>query len=129
MIMTTDMSCNATTSEYSVYNFVSPCCNAFNYYIENNIMCSKCGNIIKTLSDDEKLTITIKFNEYSDKNNMSGDIIKIFDNNAKRFAHDRTCELIKKTCPKCGHQFARYLRNPQDKLLFVCEACRHVHNT
>ena len=114
------------STNYSVYNFVSPCCKAFNYYVNNNIMCSRCGNIIKTLTDDERLTVNIKFNEYSDKTNMSGDIIKIFNENAKRFAHDETCEKIKKKCTKCGNECARYLRNPQDKLIFVCDKCRNV---
>ena len=113
-------------TNYPVYNFVSPCCNAFNYYADNNIFCSKCGKLIKTLTGKEELTINVKFNEYSDKNNMSGDIIKIFKNNAKRFAHDDTCEKILKTCPNCSHKFARYLRSPQDELMFVCENCRNV---
>lgn len=109
------------------YVFISPCCNAFNYYSDNNVYCSKCGALIRTITGDEELTINIKFNESSDRSNMSGDVLKIFENTAKRFAHDDTCEMIKKKCPKCGHEYARYLRNPQDELIFVCCNCRHVH--
>ena len=117
-----------SNNKISVHNFVSPCCEAFNYYVNNNIYCSKCGKLITTLAPDEKLTINIKFNEYSDKSNISGDVVKIFEQTTKRFAHDRTCERIKKTCTNCKHPYARYVRNPQDKLIFVCEKCRYVMN-
>ena len=120
------MSVITMDNNFSIHNFVSPCCNAFNYYVGYNVICSNCGKVITTLTNDEELTINIKFNEYNDKSNISGDVVKIFDYTAQRFAHDRTCERIKKKCPKCGHAYARYLRNPQDKLIFVCEQCRYV---
>ena len=116
----------AMNKTFSVNNFVSPCCNAFNYFVGCNIICSKCGKVIKTLAKDEELTINTKINEHSDKSNISGDVVEIFENTAKRFAHDRTCEECNKTCPKCKCPHARYLRNQQDKLIFVCEQCRNV---
>lgn len=114
---------------YDKYNFISPCCKAFDYYNGNNIYCSKCGKIVKTLTDDETLTVNIKFNvdnKNMNSNHVSGDIVSIFKQNAKRFAHDPTCELIEKECPKCKHPYARYLRDPQDLMIFVCEKCRNV---
>lgn len=114
---------------YEPYNFVSPCCKSFNYYNGNNVYCSRCGKIVKILKDDETLTVYVKFNNDNDTvegGQTSGDIVNIFRQNAKRFAHDPTCELIDKPCPKCKHPHSRYLRDPQDMLIFVCEECRHV---
>ena len=116
---------------YDPYNFVSPCCKAFNYYNANNVYCSRCGNIVKILEGDETLTVYVKFNidnKNSDQKQVSGDIVNIFKQNAKRFAHDPTCELIEKDCPECKHKYCRYLRDPQDTLVFVCEKCRYVFN-
>ena len=117
---------------YDKYNFVSPCCQAFNYYNGNNIYCSKCNQIVRTLNDDETLTVYVKFNTDNNKDEntkqVSGDIVNIFKQNAKRFAHDPTCELIAKECPKCKHPYSRYLRDPQDIIIYVCEKCRNVFN-
>ena len=117
--------------KYNKFNFVSPCCLAFNYYDNNNIFCSKCGKIVRTLDKNEQLTINVKFNvheEDNEKNNISGDIINIYNNNAKKFANDPTCEKIEKQCPSCKNPTARYLRNPQDEIIFVCDKCRAVFN-
>ena len=116
---------------YEPYNFVSPCCKSFDYYNGNNVYCSRCGKIVKILKDDETLTVYVKFNNDNktiEGGQTSGDIVNIFRHNAKRFAHDPTCELIDKPCPKCKHPHSRYLRDPQDMLIFVCEKCRHVFN-
>lgn len=117
---------------YDSTNFVSPCCKAFNYYNGNNVYCSRCGKIVKVLKGDETLTVYVKFNndnKSSGGGKASGDVVNIFHQNAKRFAHDPTCELIKKQCPECKHGQCRYLRDPQDTLIFVCEKCRHVFNS
>lgn len=117
---------------YDSTNFVSPCCKAFNYYNGNNVYCSRCGKIVKMLKGDETLTVYVKFNndnKSSGGGKASGDVVNIFHRNAKRFAHDPTCELIKKQCPECKHGQCRYLRDPQDTLIFVCEKCRHVFNS
>lgn len=114
---------------YEPYNFVSPCCKAFNYYNGNNVYCSRCCKIVKILEGDETLTVYVKFNDdnkSTDGNQTSGDIVNIFHQNAKRFAHDPTCELIHKDCPECKHNKCRYLRDPRDTLVFVCEKCRYV---
>ena len=115
------------SSSYNDNMFVSPCCKAFNFFNSNNIYCSKCGNIVKTLEDDEILPINVKFNiKPGDDSNISGDIVKIFQNNASKFAHDPTCELINKECPKCKNETARYIRNPLDEIIYVCTKCRKV---
>ena len=117
---------------YDSTNFVSPCCKAFNYYNGNNVYCSRCGKIVKMLKGDETLTVYVKFNndnKSSGGGKASGDVVNIFHQNAKRFAHDPTCELINKQCPECKHGQCRYLRDPQDTLIFVCEKCRHVFNS
>lgn len=114
---------------YDPYNFVSPCCKAFNYYNGNNVYCSRCNKIVKILENDETLTVYVKFNvdnKNSNSKHVSGDIVNIFRHNAKRFAHDPTCELIDKECPECKHKHCRYLRDPQDTIIFVCEKCRNV---
>lgn len=112
---------------YNKFNFVSPCCKAFNYYDNNSILCSKCGKIIQTYKGDESLTINVKFNTHDeDDHNVSGDLIKIFNNSAKKFAHDPTCEKNEKNCPKCDNNVVIYLRNPQDELVYVCTKCRTV---
>ena len=118
---------NNEEMNYNKNMFVSTCCNAFNFFNSNNIYCSKCGKIVKTLEGDEQLPINVKFNINStgDKN-ISGDIIKIFHQNASKFAHDPTCELINKECPKCHNKTARYIRDPLDDLIYICDKCRHV---
>ncbi len=115
---------------YNPYNFVSNCCHSFNYFNGNNVYCSKCGKIVKNIKDDESLTVHVKFNvnDQNEENNISGDIVNNFKHQAKRYAHDPTCELINKECPKCQHKYCRYLRDPQDNLIFVCESCRYVFN-
>ena len=117
---------NNMSTSYNELMFVSPCCNAFNFFNNNNIYCSKCGNIVKTLEDDEVLPINVKFNVQQDDNKISGDIVKIFHNNASKFAHDVTCELINKECPKCKNSTARYIRNPLQEIIYVCDKCRNV---
>lgn len=115
-----------TETKYDKFNFVSPCCNGFNYYDNNNILCSICGKIIKTLDKDEKITINVKFNMTNDDNNISGDIVQNFMDNAKKYAHDETCEKIYKECPKCKHNECRYIRNPMNDIVYICTNCRET---
>ena len=116
-------------TKYDENLFVSTCCKDFNYFNGNNIYCSRCGKIVKTLGENETIPIHVKFNTHTtdDYTNISGDVIKIFHKNAAKFAHDITCELINKTCPKCGNKTARYLRDQLDEIIYVCDKCRYVY--
>ena len=109
--------------------FVSPCCKSFNFFNSNNIYCSRCGKIVKTLNKDETIPINVKFNIKTDDEyiNISGDIIKIAHKNASKFAHDITYELINKECPKCKNKTSRYMRDPLNNLIYICDKCRHVY--
>ena len=113
---------------YNENMFVSPCCKAFIYFNSNNVYCSKCTNIVKTLKGNESMPINVTFNvkENSDDKNVSGDIVNIFLKNAAKFAHDPTCELINKECPKCKNKTARYVRDPLDELVYICDQCTNV---
>jgi len=113
-------------TKYDPYNFVSPCCNGFNYYNGNNILCSICGKIIKTLDKDEKITVNVKFNMTNDDSNVSGDIIQNFIENAKKFAHDETCEIVSKECPKCKNMICRYIRDQLNNVVYICTKCRET---
>ena len=110
--------------KYSPDNFVSPCCNAFKYYNANNEICSKCGNIISTIGKDDKITINVKFNMTNDSNNVSGDIIQNTLEEAKKYAHDDTCGILSKQCPRCKCQKCRYIRNPDNNVIYICTECR-----
>ena len=114
---------------YNRYNFISPCCKSFNFYNGNNIYCSKCGKLIRTLKDDESLTIDVKFNINYDNNSstsISGDLIDNFNKNTKRFAKDVTCEDIIHKCDKCDNEICKYVRNPRDEIVYICTKCRNV---
>lgn len=113
-------------NNYKSNTFTSPCCHMFVYHVDNNIFCSSCNNLIYSLKDDDVLTISVKLNT-DDKVNISGDIIKSFENKAKRFSCDETYELCSVKCNKCK-SYTRIARNPQGNLIFICsnEKCRNV---
>ena len=116
------------TDAYTIYNFVSPCCNAFNYYDEKEIHCSNCKKTIANIQDGETLTIMTKDNTNPNLNSISEDIVNDFNAKAPRYANDNGCEKINKTCPKCKNNEARYLRNPKGIIIYVCTKCRYVYN-
>ena len=72
------------------------------------------------------INVTFNVKENSDDKNVSGDIVNIFLKNAAKFAHDPTCELINKECPKCKNKTARYVRDPLDELVYICDQCTNV---
>ena len=49
-------------SSYNINSFISPCCDAFNVFQNDIIICSKCKQVVKQLADDEELTIAIHYN-------------------------------------------------------------------
>lgn len=120
-------------SAYDIYLFVSPCCDAFNVFENNIIMCSSCGKIVKELTDDEELTIAIHYNvDEDDENhiNISGDLLNNQFNKATRYAHDITAELVNKPCPLCKFEgittnLTRHLRDLKGVNYYVCPN-RHV---
>lgn len=119
-------------STYDIYTFISPCCNAFNVFENNIIICSKCEKIVKQLEDDEELTIAIHYNvnEDNNKTNISSDLLNDQFNKAGRYANDITVELVHKPCPLCKAEgkttnLTRHLRDLNGENYFVCPE-RHV---
>ena len=51
---------NKTMTSYNINSFISPCCDAFNVFQNDIIICSKCKQVVKQLTDDEELTIAIQ---------------------------------------------------------------------
>ena len=121
-----DISMNTDT--YKVYNFISPCCHAFNYYDEKEIHCSHCKKTIANIEDGEILTIMTKDNTNPNLNSISEDIVNDFNSKAPRYAHDNGCEKVYKICPKCKNNEARYLRNPKGIIIYICTKCRNVYS-
>ena len=117
-------STNSTT--YGTHLFTSKCCHAFNRYSGASCLCSQCNRTINQINDTDSLTISVKFNE-NVNSNVSGDLILAYEVKARRFATDPTYELCSMKCPKCNTH-ARYSRNPQGNLIFICSnaKCRHV---
>ena len=110
---------------YPIENFTSKCCNAFNYFDNNEIHCSRCKKTIKTIHDTASITVALKYN-MNHMNVISDDIVREFNENAAKYAHEKSCETISKTCPKCKNKYAKYLRNPRGDIIYVCCSCRHV---
>jgi len=115
--------------KYDENLFVSPCCKSFNFFNGNNVYCSRCSKIVKTIGKNESMLINVKFNIKTDDDytNISGDVIKNFHKDAAKFAHDITCELINSECPECKNKTARYIRDPLGNLIYVCDKCRYVY--
>ena len=109
-----------------INNFTSTCCKAFNYYDGNEIHCSHCKKVISTIKNDESLTIMAKYNTNPALSAISEDIVLEFNDDAKKYANDKSCEKIDKKCPECNNNTARYLRNPKGEIIYVCTKCRHV---
>ena len=131
--MTTENS-SIDNSGYNIYTFISPCCNAFNVFENNVIICSKCEKIVKQLNDDEELTIAIHYNINDEDNqnhsNISSDLLNDQFKKANRYANDITAELVNKPCPMCKAEgkttnLTRHLRNLNGENYFVCPD-RHV---
>lgn len=110
------------TMTVPIYNFISPCCRAFNYFDGNEIHCSCCKRVIAIIKNNESVTIMSKYNT----NAISDDVVKEFEENASRYAHDHSCQSIEKQCPKCKNKRSKYLRNPRGEIIYICEACRNV---
>jgi hypothetical protein len=102
---------------------ISPCCNAFIHYIDNNCICTQCGRVIKKLDDEEELTTSIHYNA-SNKNVISADLLESEYYKDKRLAHDITCSLSTIKCD-CGG-LTRILRDETNKYVCVCTKCRKV---
>lgn len=117
---------NKNLTQYDPFTFVSKCCNAFIFYSELSVYCSKCGKEVYTIKDGENITIGIKYNNVS-KSNISGDVLSGFYNKLKRFSTDKTCDICAQICPKCS-QNMRYLRDPQGNIVYVCSnaECREI---
>lgn len=125
---------NETAFSYDPYMFVSRCCNAFVFYDNINVCCSKCAKEIYKLKDDENIVISIKYNNNTEltgnidsENKMSGDILQSFYNKLARYSTDPVCELCSKKCNKCN-SLMRYLRDPQGNIVYVCSNgdCRNT---
>lgn len=120
-------------SSYNINSFISPCCDAFNVFQNDIIICSKCKQVVKQLADDEELTIAIHYN-IDDQNdnhiNMSGDLLNDQYKKATRYANDITVELVNRPCPLCKAEgvttnLTRHLRDLNGINYFVCPI-RHV---
>ena len=120
-------------SSYDIYSFISPCCEAFNVFENNIIICSKCEKIVKQLQDDEELTIAIHYNvdeTNQESTNISTDLLNDMFKKASRYANDITAELVHKPCPLCKFEgkttnLTRHLRDLNGENYFVCPE-RHV---
>lgn len=113
-------------SAYNLNMFTSNCCHAFNIYDGTSCICSQCGRVITQITDDELLTISVKFND-AVSSNVSGDIVETFRERARRFATDPTYEICSQKCPKCK-SLCRYARDAQKDIIFICSnpKCRNV---
>lgn len=111
---------------YNLNMFTSDCCHAFNIYDGTSCICSQCGRVITQITDDELLTISVKFND-NVASNVSGDIVETFREKAKRFATDPTYEMCSQKCALCN-SFCRYARDAQHDIIFICSnpKCRNV---
>ena len=118
----------------------SPCCRAFNAYVDNKLVCSRCNRVVKEITGDEVLTTGVYYNVNKDSSasqhdggddvehtEVSIDILAERREKMRRCANDITLELVEKQCPHCEAKYVRFFRDLQGIGGFVCPN-RHVFN-
>ena len=117
------------TNELNIYAIVSPCCKAFNMFVDDKRICTQCGKVYPAIDNKvgSELTTSIVYNISETKNNMiiSGELIQEFHNKFKRNANDITCMITEMKCPECN-SYCRMSRDQEANRLFVCTKCRNV---
>lgn len=117
------------TKELNIYAIVSPCCKAFNMFVDDKRICTQCGKVYPAIDNKvgSELTTSIVYNISETKNNMiiSGELIQEFHNKFKRNANDITCMITEMKCPECNN-YCRMSRDQEANRLFVCTKCRNV---
>lgn len=117
------------TKELNIYAIVSPCCKAFNMFVDDKRICTQCGKVYPAIDNKvgSELTTSIVYNISETKNNMiiSGELIQEFHNKFKRNANDITCMITEMKCPECN-SYCRMSRDQEANRLFVCTKCRNV---
>lgn len=111
---------------------ISPCCKAFNHYINSDLVCSKCNKILTTVNKNEEIVIAVHYNTRNMGNNddqtfrINRDIVDEQTQKYKRMANDPTLELVNIHCPVCGEQYGRFFRNAHNVGMCVCKN-RHLY--
>ena len=118
----------------------SPCCRAFNAYVENMLVCSRCNKVVKKILGDEILTTGVYYNVNKDSvgsqhdggdeiehTEVSDDMLAERKEKMKRCANDITLELVERECPECKAKYVRFFRDLRGNASFVCPN-RHVFN-
>ena len=106
----------------------SDCCNAFTYDNDKHVYCTQCHRIIHTYNAEDEIVLDVIYN-ISDKNasnrKVASDLIDNQLRTASRLAGDVTLQDVDKTCPKCGGNPCKYMKDDNGKPFFICK-CRNV---
>lgn len=103
---------------------ISPCCDAFVDFYEGSFICTKCGQEIQKIIENQTIRYKQIFNP--SKNALNAEIVNKYNNITKRLAHDPTYTLTSVPCPHCSSKLSRVVRDLEGKKIFVCVECRNI---